>query len=356
MELEVVNIEALTEDCKAFYFAVPKGKIPFKAGQFLTFVLKINQEEIRRSYSICTAEETDPFIGVAVKRVKGGLVSNYLNDHINIGDKLKIEAPAGQFVYEPDKEVTPEVLLIAGGSGITPMLSIIKTALYQHPTKRLSLLYVNRSEADIIFYKALKQLEHQFPDRLKIVHYLNEAHKGSVIVEKKLFGLFNSKSFNKDGFITTAKAQEIITSFSLSNQTPVYLCGPIGLMNIMEESLQHMGFQQLRKEHFVSNLTPSNVKVPSNAIGKATITVRLNGKKQQFDVLKGQSILEGAVLSGIDLPHSCKQGNCTACYGVCTSGDVAMITDEALTDEELAEGGILACVGYPTTKKVSIKL
>lgn len=356
IDLKVARVENQTNNAKAIYFEYPTKSIDFKAGQFLTFILNIGQDEVRRSYSICTHPSVDKYLGIAVKRVNGGLVSNYLNDNLKVGDYVTTTSPLGNFTYQSGEQNTKELLLLAGGSGITPMLSILKEALTSTEEVTVKLLYVNNTPDDIIFKKEIDELLITYSNRLKVHHYLNSNNTDSDKEKSKGFTFFKKKAkTDSEGFITKEEIERIIKSYQPTQETVAYLCGPLGLMSLFEGALHNMSFSkhQINKELFVSSESNQKTTVNIGVISK--VKVIINGDKHQFSTLPGKSILESGLAAGLEMPYSCQEGNCTACYGLCTDGDVEMLTTESLTDEELSEGGVLTCVGYATTKKTTIK-
>ena len=354
--LTVSKVEELTKDSKAFYFEDDSTIDPALAGQFLTLITQQNDKEYRRSYSIFTPAGGG--LAVGVKRVPGGIVSNYLNTYIKAGSKIEVQGPAGKFSFDPSVENPSHILLIAGGSGVTPMMSILKTALAQCSDTKISMLFVNKTKTDIMFANELKQLEAEFADRFTLIHYLDEENKSTKQVKKKgLSGLFGGKeSIEIPGFITADKINDIFNTLQINANVNAYICGPAGFMNIAEDALYSLGLPkaQVKKENFVPSVEvrpePNFTPTPCTAV------IDINNTTHEFEIPAGKSVLQAAVEANIDIPFSCREGTCTSCYGKCSSGEVGMLTDEALTDDELAEGGFLPCVAYPKSKKLVINM
>lgn len=354
--LTISKVETLTADSKAIYFEEDSAVASPIAGQFLTVILDINDKEQRRSYSLFTTNQENMAIGV--KRVPGGIVSNYVNTYLKAGSKLKVMGPAGNFMYQPEKNDYKHLVLIPGGSGITPMMAILKTALSQTTNVKVSMLYVNKSPDDIIFKDELNALVKEHADRFQLHHYLDSENKQTVTVKKSgLMGMFGAKTSQElPGFINAERAQPILESFNIQGNAGVYLCGPGGLMKLMEETMHAYGIakKDIHKENFVPSKTVH--PKPDFVTPSCDASVKINGEEKIFTIKPGVSVLQAAIDAGINMPYSCREGTCTACYGQCKSGEVGMLTDESLTDEELAEGGILPCVAFPKSKKLQISM
>lgn len=361
IELEVTKVESLTNDSKAIYFAGNSVINTAKAGQFITFIINLNGKEYRRCYSICTASQTTTDIenneefAVAIKRVPGGIVSNYLNTFVKPRSVLKVLAPAGNFIYQPKKQ-SNNLLLIAGGSGITPILSILKTALTQATNTQISMLYVNKSKQDIMFAQQLDDLAREYEQRFSLVHYLDSEHRQTINVKKSgLLGLLGGKKQELGpGFINNQSMLAMLSQFPIDTNTLAYVCGPLGLMDLAQSTLEQLDLaaNNIKRENFIANkvIHPKPDFIPTPCFA----TVDVNNKRHQFDIPVGKSVLQAAVDAGVDMPFSCREGSCTSCYGTCKSGEIGMLTDEVLSDEELAEGGILPCVAFPKSKKLHV--
>ena len=363
LKLKVAKIERQTGDCKAIYFEHPTTPIEYKAGQFFTFILNIGGKEVRRSYSICTSPKTDEFMGVAVKKIENGLVSNYLNDNAKAGDEFELLSPLGNFTYSATENKSSQLLLIAGGSGITPMMSILKTALSETENVVINLLYVNNTKADIIFKEELDTLAKTFSNRLNIVHYLNEDNKEVAVTKKKgLKGLFGGKqTIQNEGFINLDKARNILEQFSLIDNISAYVCGPTGLMDLMDTVLIAVGVdkEKIKKESFVSAQTLVNdvTEKASKSTNSSdrTVSVIIDGTEHNFPVKGGMSILQAGLAANVEMPFSCQGGICTACMGTCKSGKVSMDNTDSLTPKELEQGLVLTCIGHADSDDVVIE-
>ncbi|MGJ8691311.1 MAG: 2Fe-2S iron-sulfur cluster-binding protein [Thalassotalea sp.] len=355
--LKISKVESLTADSKAIYFEQDESVKKAIAGQFLTVILDVNDKEQRRSYSLFTTDQ-ETNMGIGIKRVPGGIVSNYLNTYLKAGSELKVLGPAGNFMYKPQESTYRHLVLIAGGSGITPMMAILKTALSQTTDTKISMLYVNKSPNDIIFKDELNALAQAHSERFTLHHYLDSENQQTITVKKSgLAGMFGGKTQQQvPGFINAERAKPILDSFNIQGAAGVYTCGPGGLMALMEETMLAYGIaaKDFHKESFV----PSTVVHPKPEFTPThcDATVTINGEDKKFIIKPGISVLQAAIDSGIDLPYSCREGTCTACFGTCKSGEVGMLTDEALSDEELNQGAILPCVAFPKSKKLHLTI
>lgn len=354
--LKIQRVESLTPQSKALIF--DKNALPTPhAGQYLTLLTTPHKTELRRAYSVFTYDED--CIAIGVKKVPGGVVSNFLHHQAREGLEIKIMGPLGQFYYEPKHNTYAHLLLIAGGSGITPILAILKAALTQHESQpNVTLLYVNNSLEDTMFRKELDQLAHTYSARFTLIHYLNTENIAPRSVPRP--GLLGKLGLKKTeytaGFITAEKIKTFTQAAPRSDSTGVFICGPKGLMDLTESTLIQDGqpHATIKKENFTaSNTTP--VK-PNFNPPNCTATVTLNGARQQFHIPSGKSILQAAAESSVELPYACREGSCTACYSRCTSGAIQSMNDDNLSDDELAEGGFLPCVAYPKSKTIEFSI
>lgn len=351
LKLKVKKVVRETSDSISIYFEHPEKPINYKSGQFLTFILNINGEKVRRAYSLCTSPYCDEFMGVTVKRVEKGLVSNYLNDNIKAGDVIEIMQPMGVFTPEVGEKHQRHMVLLGAGSGITPLISIAKTILVKEPQSRVSLIYANRDEDSIIFKDALDKLELGYKDRFKVIHVLDhpkgEWEGPSGLLNNHALRLLLSRLPDWGG-----------------DKTEYYMCGPEGFMHVVTETLQLMEVPKERifKESFVAGSSEKDedkLENDASLIKKDIaheVTVIYDGEEYKFTVEPGTSILQTALSKDIDLPYSCQSGLCTACRGKCISGKVRMDEEEGLSEQEINDGYVLTCVGHPITPDVVIEI
>ncbi|NOT77049.1 MAG: ferredoxin--NADP reductase [Cyclobacteriaceae bacterium] len=347
-DLTVRNIIQETKDAISIVFEHPaSGKIAYKSGQFLTLIVNVQGKEVRRAYSLCSSPFSDDHLAVSVKRVDNGLMSNWLPDNIKSGSIVKVMEPMGQFTTEYSKEKKRHLILFAGGSGITPMMSIIKSLLTQEPDSIVSLIYCNRNVDSIIFKDELTKLETKYEGRLQTVHVLDEAPMNW----QGYSGLLNHDML--------VKLFERIPSWGIDKSTYL-MCGPEGMMKNVEAILQEHKIPKERvfKESFVAGtIAKDEKKEPAATENKAReVTIRYDGQEYKVLVQPNRAILETALDAGIDLPYSCQSGLCTACRGKALSGKVKLDEEEGLSQSERAEGYVLTCVGHPLTDDVVIEI
>lgn len=348
--LRVKEIINETNDAITIVFYQDTDKISYKSGQFLTLIANVNGKEVRRAYSLCSSPYTDEDLAVTVKRVEGGLMSNWLPDNLHPGDTIKVMEPMGTFTTEFNKDKKRHVIMFAGGSGITPMLSIIKSILTQEPESIVSLIYANRNIDSIIFKDKLNKLETDYQGRLHVIHILDDAPMNW----QGLSGLLNHEMLKK--------LFERIPDWG-TDQTTYLMCGPEGMMKNVETllSAQDIPKNRIFKESFVTGTIDRELKKVDEMTGggelqEREVTIHYDGEVHKIMVPPNSTILETALDQGIDLPYSCQSGLCTACRGKCLSGKVKLDEEEGLSESELAEGYVLTCVGHPLTDDVIIEI
>jgi ring-1,2-phenylacetyl-CoA epoxidase subunit PaaE len=348
-QLNVKNIKWETKDAITIFFQQPEKKIHYKSGQFLTLIAPIGGKEIRRAYSLCSSPFTDEDLVVAVKRVDQGLMSNWLLDNLKIGDTIKVMEPMGHFTTEFDKTRKRHLIMFAGGSGITPMMSHIKSVLTQEPDSIASLIYCNRDIESIIFKDDLSSWETNYQGRLHVIHILDNAPMNW----QGYSGLLNPEMLKK--------LFERIPDWGLE-KTTYLMCGPEGMMKNVETLLaQHnIPADKIFKESFVQGTIDKDKKdeIPEAESGNRAheVTIRYDGNEYKVMVEPHRTILETALDQGIDLPYSCQSGLCTACRGRALSGKVKLDEEEGLSQAEREAGYVLTCVGHPLTDDVVIEI
>ena len=354
LNLRVREVIKETPDAISIVFDHPADKkITYKPGQFFTLIPTVEGKKVRRAYSVCTSPYTDSYPAVTVKRVEGGLVSNFLADQLKAGDVLEVMEPMGNFIIEPDPAKQRHIILLGGGSGITPLMSIAKSVLKQEPNSKVSLIYANRNLESIIFRQELEKLQQTYSNSFKVIHVLDQPPAGWT---------------GPSGLLTPSNLPQLLQQLPAmpAGQTEYFTCGPEGLMICVETTLQALNIPKERrhKESFVAGKTTEKTAEVLTA-GDATaaggsktkeVTVILDGEEHKFTVEPDKTILETALELDIDLPYSCQSGLCTACRGKCLSGKVHMDEDEGLSDSEKEEGYVLLCVGHPKTDNVIIEI
>lgn len=344
--LQVKEVIQETSDTITITFWHPLNEqIKYKAGQFLTLIVPADGgKKVRRSYSMSTSPVTDTAVGVTIKRVPGGLVSNYLNDQVKAGDFIEVVEPMGHFYLEPVSTLSREIVLIGAGSGITPLISMAKTILKAEPASKVALLYGNRHEESIIFKRALEDLEAAYGSRFRVRHVLSQP-SATWVGEKGRIGQGTVIHFLKDASIDLPSAH-------------YFLCGPVGMMEdvIRVMELYQVPAAQVHQEKFNAPMLGEEVSLPETTGGSHTVTILYEGDTHQVVVEPHQTILEAALAVDIDLPYSCQAGMCTACLGKCTQGKITMDEEDGLTEKEIQSGYVLTCVARPASSDVILEI
>ena len=276
------------------------------------------------------------FLRVAVKRVDGGKVSNYLNDEVKAGDELLLMSPIGNFTTEFNKNNSRHVVLFGGGSGITPLISIAKSTLDQEPNSAVTLVYANRNELSIIFKNVIDEMQ---SDRFNVIHVLEDAPEN-----------FDGHT----GRITPEIIKELLMSVDAA-KGEYFMCGPSPMMDVVMNTLVDMNLplEKIHKESFVSEAAEEQV---SDEVIAREVIIIYDDEEFKYIVEPNETILEKGLEEDVDLPFSCQSGLCTACRGKCTSGKVKMMEDEGLSEAEIDEGYVLPCVSHPLTDDVVIEI
>lgn len=348
-DLNVKNIVHETKDAITIVFEQPQSKIQYKSGQFLTLITSVQGKEVRRAYSLCSSPFVDADLAVTVKRVENGLMSNWLPDNLKQGSKLRVMEPMGQFTTEYDSKRKRHIIMFAGGSGITPMMSIIKSVLTQELESIVSLIYCNRDIDSIIFKDELEKRDAKYEGRLHVIHVLDNAPMNW----QGYSGLLSHEMLTK--------LFERVPDWGI-DKTTYLMCGPEGMMKNVETLLaaRNIPQEKIFKESFVQGtIDKKETKETAGASGEKKareVTIRYDGQEYKFMVEPDMTILQTALDQGIDLPYSCQSGLCTACRGRALSGQVKLDEEEGLSKSERAEGYVLTCVGHPMTDDVVIEI
>lgn len=347
--LQVKDVRAETNDCVSVSFVVPealKADYQFIAGQYLTFKTTIEGEEIRRTYSICSSpSESD--LRVAIKQVEGGLFSSYANQQLQKGDLLDVMTPLGNFYTTLHSDQQKHYVAFAAGSGITPIIAILKSVLETEPNSVFTLFFGNKSVDSIIFKETLENLKNIYLDRLSIHHILSQEFTGT--------DLFS-------GRITAEKCNLFCDKIlDLEEVDEFFICGPYDMMIAVRDTLQGRGVpkKQIHVELFTAKNGQKAKKVSRASSSQngfhASVTIKLDGTSVQFPINDpNDSILDAALTGGADLPFACKGGVCSTCKARLLEGKVEMDLNYALEEEELAAGYILTCQSHPLTPKVVV--
>ncbi len=347
-QLEIKDIRRETADCVSIAFDIPeslKDSFQYKQGQYITLKVKVGGEELRRSYSACSSPIADEELRIAVKKVENGRVSGHLNNGIEVGTSIEVMEPMGNFYTEMPSGSSKHYVGFAAGSGITPVMSLLKTALASDDTSKFTLFYGNKSESDIIFKDELEALQDKYGERLEVNHLLSR--------EKTADPLFT-------GRISSAKCADLIARFpDVLNADEHFLCGPFDMIEGIKERLLEEGVQK-EKVHFELFSTPVPAEESEESaegdgsVVEAKATIVLDGEETEITVPVGENILDAALDAGLDAPYACTGGSCCTCRAKVMEGKAVMDVNYALTDEEVEAGYILTCQSHPTTAKIVV--
>lgn len=357
--LTVAAVEPATDKAVVLAFDIPsdlKETFQYKHGQYLTLRFTFKGKEERRAYSLCSSPSVDQQLKIGVKRVERGLVSNHINDNVTKGTQIEIMPPQGHFNTDLDPNKAKDYFLFCSGSGVTPMLSILKTVLEEEPKSQVCLFYGNRSENTIMFKEELEALEKRYAGQLKVIHTLS---RPLVRKEGGVFGLFAKKVVDwngQTGRIDARSIKEVYNQHHRGN-TPVecFMCGPEGMMRTAEDTLKSLGVadENIHIEWFVVESSSKEGASVGNGTG-AKAKVTMNGKTIELQLQPNESILDGLLRIDEDPPYSCMSGACSTCTCKLVSGEAEMERCLALSDDEVARGYLLSCSAVPTTDEIEV--
>lgn len=347
--LKVREVRRETPDCVSVSFEVPAGladEYAFMQGQNLTLKATIRGEDVRRSYSICTCP-SDGDLRVAIKKVPGGKFSTYANEQLKPGDSLEVMTPSGHFNTPLDAGNARHYVAFASGSGITPIMSILRSVMRTEPKSRFTLFYGNRSVEQIIFREELEGLKNQYLDRLSVHFVLSREYPGADL----FYGRIDAARCGD--FCRLLIDPEDVDDF--------FLCGPEEMIFSVKEKLEELGVdsKSIHFELFTSPAGKLGVKTPTppapDHTVRSTIEITLDGNAFTFELdSTGDTILDGALKAGADLPFACKGGVCATCKAKVMEGQVAMQVNYALEPEEVEAGYVLTCQAHPRTERVAV--
>ena len=339
--LTIKEVVRETPKSVSIVFNVPddlKPTFKFTAGQYITIKKEIDGEELRRSYSICSTPNSGE-LKVSVKEVADGRFSSYANNELKAGDQLEVFLPEGKFTFIPSADAGHRTYAaFAAGSGITPVMSIIKTALTEEEHSKFVLVYGNRTPEETIFFKELLELQASYPDRFFVEFVYSRTQN-----ENSFFGRIERSTVN---FVIKNK-------FKGHNFSDVYLCGPEEMIDLVSEVLQE---NKLPKEniHFELFSSSEEGEVEANLDGKTQITVIVDDEEKTFIMDQKKNILDAVLDEDLDAPYSCQGGICSSCIARITEGKAEMAKNQILTDDEVEEGLTLTCQAHPTTPTIKI--
>jgi ring-1,2-phenylacetyl-CoA epoxidase subunit PaaE len=334
--LKVINVIRETTDTCTICFKQPGlKKIKYIPGQYITVTVSVNGRKYKRPYSLSSAPGIDSTLNITVKRLQHGVVSNHLVDVVKVDDLLEVTEPMGKFVYKVDSDSDKEIFLWGAGSGVTPLMSILKTAL-TNSTNKVNLFYCNKTTENTIFYDKLVALKNEFTDRFNINLFCTEEQNERAVT----------------GRINTDHVSQALVNVDIDN-TLHYICGPEGLKQTVKAVLAGttLSQNQLFSEDFEHIINDSEL----GDIQTQFVWLRQNNQEAKIEVVRGKSILEAGLDSGFDLPYSCQTGSCTLCKATLISGSVKKISNEKM-DKEIAGNEELLCCSYPLTENVKFEI
>jgi ring-1,2-phenylacetyl-CoA epoxidase subunit PaaE len=345
--LVVREVRRETSDAVSITFEIPpalQSAYDFAAGQYLTLRATLDGEDLRRSYSICSAP-TDGELRIAVKQVPGGAFSTWVNTTLKPGESIDVMTPTGRFGTVPSSTEPSTYVGFAAGSGITPILSIIRATLAREPRAQFFLFYGNRTSNDMLFREALEDLKDRYMDRLSVFHVLSREQQDIEILNGRL-----------DRAKITLLLGHVIPASAIGH---AYICGPTEMSDELDAALRDLGLTeaQIHIERFVSahDGRPRTALPPTaQAVARYTASLIIDGTRTDVPVADGEAVLDAALRAGLDLPYACKGGMCSTCRARVVDGKVAMTLNYSLEPWELAAGFVLTCQARPTTDRVVI--
>jgi ring-1,2-phenylacetyl-CoA epoxidase subunit PaaE len=340
-KLIIKEVKRETADAVSILFNVPeefKSQYTFIAGQYLNLRLTLDGKEIRRAYSICAAPESGE-LRISVKAVKNGAFSQFANTKLKAGDVLEVAEPEGKFTFEPQTDRLKNYMAFAAGSGITPVMSILKSVLKSEPKSSFVLVYGNKSQEETIFHQELHDLQLKYTGRL-FVHYVFSQAKA----DGALFGRIDKSVVN---FALNSKHAAL-------EFDKFYLCGPEEMINTAIKVLKENNIKDsaIKFELFSSSSVEN--KLASSHEGHTKITITVDGDETTFEMSQKQTILDAALKQGIDAPYSCQGGICSSCLARVKAGTAEMKKNSILSESEIEEGLILTCQACPTSAEIVV--
>jgi len=339
--LTVKEVRRETPNAVSIVFDIPtnlKEEYLFKAGQYLNIKYQHEGKEIRRAYSICSTP-TSGEVRIAVKKVEHGVFSTYANEVLKAGDQLEVDTPEGRFTLEPNATTANNYAAFAAGSGITPVMSILKSVLEQEPNSKFVLVYGNKNAEETIFHDELYKLQEQYAERLNVYFVYSRIREND-----SLFGRIDKANIN---FVVNNKHKE--TEFA-----QYYICGPEDMINTVSATLQDRGVakEKISFEIFTPNTDGVD---PVQAEGGTTkVTALVDDEEATFEMPKSEVLLNGVLKAGIDAPYSCQGGICSSCMCKIIKGSAVMKKNSILSDDEIADGLILSCQAIVTSDEIYV--
>jgi len=355
--LRVKDVIRETEDTITLVFDIPEVLIPafkYTQGQYLTLNVSVNGKEQRRSYSM-SSSPTEPDLAVTIKRVKNGIVSNFLHDNIQPGSEIEVMEPDGRFFTNLDADQRKTYYLFGAGSGITPLFSILKTILEQEPQSTVHLLYGSRTEDNIIFKSQIDALLRRYDGQFTVDYILSKPKRDK---PAGIAGLFSKGTLSWQGKVGRIDAAQVKTFLddrpTRNKKAEYFICGPGNLIDTVESALIQQGIDKkhIHAERFVTQHLEDKERI--QGVGGAMVKVRLNGQEVEVQVPAGKTILDALIAQKYNPPYSCTSGACSTCMAKVTNGQVKMDVCYALDEDEVARGYILTCQAHPVSEDVEI--
>ncbi len=337
--LQIKHIIQETANAVSLVFELPESIAPafaFQPGQYLTLQTTLNGETIRRAYSICSTPSSGE-LKVAIKAVENGSFSVYATSSLKVGDTLEVAPPEGKFILEPESNLNH--IAFAAGSGITPIIAMIKTVLEESDKSTFTLVYSNKKVNDIIFKSELEQLQQTYPERFNLSYVFTQER-----VEEALFGRIDEGYTN---YFIKNKYKDI--AFNAA-----YLCGPEAMINTVSETLRNNGFSEAHIHFELFTVSVDEEKLSEVKEGITEVTLVLDDEESVFNMSQTDTILAASLREQLDPPYSCQGGVCSSCLAKITDGKAIMTKNTILTDAEVADGFILTCQAHPTTPKITV--
>lgn len=349
--LTVLEVKEETADSKSVSFNVPQDlylAYDYKPGQYLTLKFQLNGEEVRRSYSLCSSPVLEEPLKVGVKRVKNGLVSNHINDHVKPGDTIEVMEPDGRFYADVKESNYKTYFLFAAGSGITPILSILRTVLLTEERSYVHMIYGNSNQDTIMFKEQLDELQVAYPDRLILVHTLSRPKSNW----SDLWKSSSDKAFRK-GRVDADAVNWFINQYPpYAQNAEYYICGPGNMIENTKKTLQDLDVPLERI--FIESFGGTDNSNATEGVANAKLTAQLNGETVTATIPQGRTILRTLIDAGKEPPYSCEGGVCSTCLCKVKKGKVHMKNNLSLDEKEVANGYILSCQSIPMSDEVEV--
>lgn len=346
--LKIKEVIKVAKDAVNVVFEQPESAFNYEPGQFITIIDTVDGHKLRRAYSLCTTPFIDDSPAITVKRVPDGRMSNHINDSFKAGDTIEVMEPMGKFTTTYDNEAARKAIFFGGGSGITPLYSIMRSVLLKESSSKVALVYGNRSEEFIVFKEELKKLTEDYGSRFQVIHILEEDP---------------SRLTHYHGRPTTDTISDILQEINFGDKAEYFVCGPQPMMDIVKDGLirADVDTKKIMMESFTAGVTsPEDLieqpeKTPAKGVS-SLVTISLDDEEFVLDVAADKPILDAGLDENIDMPYSCQSGLCTACRAKCLEGQVSLDGAEGLTEDEIKDGYVLLCVGKALTEKVKVEI